>query len=482
MDAKKRARFAVVAGMLSNDMPADATRITPGSGPTLTEIATTILAVEAVVSVKGDAATAAAAARAHIASGRADAIVTALGKARPSKRQENPKRIYTDGDLVVSATTDQVNLEISVPGKSKTVPARERVVLSHTEHRCILGDDCAPGIDMDRLDMHVRILAEEIHRRDARGMTIEEVLQQLREKAPTNAQADFIRIDVAGVDWNVTGLYRNEVNHQSIEAWRGRVRAGINASKLSMRPKAQILDKAAALVERLNAEFVRQGRPPQAYQVTRGGTVCVGMPMLTERLTITDRSMSVQYANGYFENQLKESEDSHRKLTAMLQGRQPATRHEEVEIGYWRFDPVLLRLVAMHSRDPEDSLRRIVFGPDDNHYRGPNNPIGPDAPDFTTRVAKLEATIRVQIADGIAWSNGSVTINMRKVAIPEQLVGAMNGRLLGEIVNHPLLDTDARIVNATLASGRNGPGTVTLQTRRQLVPHHDVLRPLPRAA
>ena len=156
----------------------------------------------------------------------------------------------------------------------------------------------------------------------------------------------------------------------------------------------------------------------------------------------------------------------------------------QVDIDAWRFDPDLLRLVAMHSRDPERSLRQIVFGPNDNHYQGPRNPIGPEAPDFVTRVSKLEATIRVEVADGIAWSNGSLTINMRKVAIPEQLVGAMTGRRLGEVLSHPLLDGDAQIVNATLSSGERNrsKGTVTLQTRRHLLPASEIIHPLPLAA
>lgn len=479
MDAKKRARLKSVAGILSAAVPAGTTTIMPGSGPTLAEIVTGILSIEAVTTVKGDAATAAAAGMAHVSSGRAQAISDALQEVRATGKPARPRKVFSGGGLVINATIDQIVLEITVPGKTGMLPSRETIMLSHADHRCILKEDCDKEVDMDRLDAHLRVLADEIHSRDDRGMTVGEVLEQLREKTSLEMATDFVRLYIPGVDWNVTALHRNQINHQSIEAWRMQVRAGINPSELSMEPKAHIVDKAAALVNRLNAELVRQGRLPEAYQESRGGTVCVGMPVLSERLTIVDRSMNVDYGATHLERQLKAGEDGHVKLMAMLEGRQPAKTPDEVALEIWRFDPVLLRLVDIHSRDPEDSLRRVVFGPNANHYHGPSNPIGPGAPDFTSRVSKLEATIRVQIADGIAWSNGSVTINMKKVAIPEQLIGAMGGRRLGEILSHPLLDADAEIVNATLSTGENdkSKGTVTLQTRRHLVRAADVIRP-----
>lgn len=482
MDAKKRARFALVVDMLSGAVKDNRTTVVPGSGPTLSEIVTAILAAEAVVTVKGDAAAAAAAAGAHITSGRADKIMKVVRAAKPREQHTYPAPVHCGGGLSIRADIDQIGLDIIIPGRSSTFPVRETIILSHTENRCILKEDCSDVLDEDRARLHLRIIAEEIHRRDDRSMTVEEMIEQLQERAPSGWSGEFIRFDVAGVDWNVTGLYRDQINHHSLDEWRKRVRTGINQSKLRMRPRAKQIEKAVALVGRLNAELVRQGRPPEAYYEQRNAAIYIGIPVLTERLTVSTGSYDIDYASIYHENQLKSGEEMHRKLTAMLQGHAPAKTPDEVVIGLWRFDPVLLRLVAMHSPDPEQALQRIIFGPSDSFYEGKTNPIGPGAPAFHTRVSKLEATIRVQIAEGIAWSNGSVTINTKAVAIPEQLIGAMTGRRLGEIVSHPLLDADAEIVNASLATGRKGNGTVTLQTRRALLPAYDIIRPMPLAA
>lgn len=63
-----------------------------------------------------------------------------------------------------------------------------------------------------------------------------------------------------------------------------------------------------------------------------------------------------------------------------------------------------------------------------------------------TEMGTLHARIE-SCDESVSWHNGALTLERRTHPLPETLVGALEGRKLGEIVSAPWLPANARIVH-----------------------------------
>lgn len=358
------------------------------------------------------------------------------------------------------------------------------VVMSHADGTARVLN---PGerVDTDRLRLHANILAATFARRGVASTADAEAMLQAMEIHDDGRVTLHVPHEMAAT-MPAFRMAAAEINHGSLALFARRA-TDLATMVLEIEAKIETIEKVSdRLMDEADRELARRGLPMRSEMTIRRRGVCntvlechITLKALGERLMMTDHYLRFwqEDLRGTPKGVKPQRRDllanldrilaDHARRLAKMRG-EPTDDPARIDLDDWKFDSVILAHAARRT-DPEAFLREIVanhvYGQDEGAF---GRLAGDETLRATVRIQEGEATIRTHLSNGILWSHGTVTINQSVLKLPEQLIVAMKGRRIGEIIQHPLLDPLHIVANASVHNRAAGGGTIVVQTKRVL--------------